>query len=87
VSDRSVNKLLIANRGEIACRIIRTARRLGIHTIAVFSEPDRGALHVQMADDAVRLGPAPPRESLRLRARPLCRCSRAPTRSRTRPTR
>ena len=51
-------KILIANRGEIACRIIKTARRLGIQTVAVFSEADRDALHVYMADEAVPIGPA-----------------------------
>ncbi|HWF55048.1 MAG TPA: 5-oxoprolinase/urea amidolyase family protein [Solirubrobacteraceae bacterium] len=55
--------LLVANRGEIACRIIRTARQLGLRTVAVFSDPDRGAPHVHMADAAVRLGSAPARES------------------------
>ncbi|MEV6312105.1 urea carboxylase [Streptomyces sp. NPDC051840] len=55
--------LLIANRGEIACRIIRTAKRLGLRTVAVFSDPDRSAPHVRLADHAVRLGPAPAKES------------------------
>src|SRR5437764_6043904 len=56
-------KILIANRGEIACRIIKTARRLGIKTVAVFSEADRDALHVEMADEAVPIGPAPAAQS------------------------
>ena len=56
-------RLLIANRGEIACRVIRTARRLGIRCIAVHSDADDGALHVAMADEAFRIGPAPARES------------------------
>ncbi len=55
--------ILIANRGEIAVRVIRTARRMGLRTIAVYSDADAGALHVQMADEAVRIGPAPVRES------------------------
>ena len=57
------HRLLIANRGEIACRIMRTAKRLGLHTIAVHSEADRGALHVALADEAFEIGPAPARES------------------------
>ncbi len=58
-----IRRLLIANRGEIACRIIRTCRRLGIETVAVFSEADAGALHTQSADQAVLLGPAAAAES------------------------
>jgi 3-methylcrotonyl-CoA carboxylase alpha subunit len=57
------SKILIANRGEIACRVIRTARRLGIATVAVYSDADRNAMHVSMADEAVHIGAAPPRES------------------------
>lgn len=55
--------LLVANRGEIACRIIESAKKLGLRTIAVFSEADRGAKHVRLADEAVLLGPAPAKES------------------------
>ena len=55
--------ILIANRGEIACRVIRTAKRLGLRTIAVHSDADSEALFVQMADEAYRIGPAPARES------------------------
>jgi propionyl-CoA carboxylase alpha chain len=56
-------KILIANRGEIACRVIRTARRMGIKTVAVYSDADARAPHVRMADESVRLGPAPAAES------------------------
>ena len=56
-------KILIANRGEIACRVIATARKMGIQTVAVYSEADKEARHVQLADEAVLLGPAPSRES------------------------
>ena len=56
-------RILIANRGEIACRIIKTARRMGIETVAVYSEADRGALHVEMADKAVLIGPPPAAQS------------------------
>jgi 3-methylcrotonyl-CoA carboxylase alpha subunit len=58
-----LNSLLIANRGEIACRIIRTARRLRIRAVAVYSDADASALHVRMADEAVHIGPSPARES------------------------
>jgi propionyl-CoA carboxylase alpha chain len=57
------SKILIANRGEIACRIIKTARRMGIRTVAVYSEADRDARHVELADESVLIGPAPSRES------------------------
>jgi propionyl-CoA carboxylase alpha chain len=57
------DKILIANRGEIACRIIKTARRMGIRTVAVFSDADRDALHVELADEAVPVGPAPAAQS------------------------
>ena len=57
------NKILIANRGEIACRVIKTARRMGVATVAVYSDADRDALHVRMADEAIHIGPPPARES------------------------
>ena len=56
-------KILIANRGEIACRVIKTARKMGIATVAVYSDADRNALHVSMADEAVHIGPAPANQS------------------------
>ncbi len=58
-----INSLLVANRGEIACRVIRTARRLGVRTVAVYSDADRSALHVREADEAVHIGASPARES------------------------
>ena len=57
------DKILIANRGEIACRVIKTARRMGIKTVAVYSDADRNALHVKMADEAVHIGPPPANQS------------------------
>jgi propionyl-CoA carboxylase alpha chain len=59
----AIKKILIANRGEIACRVIKTARKMGIATVAVYSDADREALHVQMADEAVHIGPAPSNQS------------------------
>ena len=58
-----IQKILIANRGEIACRVIKTAKKLGIKTVAVYSDADRNALHVEMADEAVHIGPAPANQS------------------------
>ena len=58
-----IKKILIANRGEIACRVIKTARKMGIKTVAVYSDADRNALHVEMADEAVHIGPAPSSQS------------------------
>jgi acetyl-CoA carboxylase biotin carboxylase subunit len=58
-----INKLLVANRGEIALRVMRTAREMGIQTVAIFSEADRNALHVRYADEAICIGPAPSSES------------------------
>ena len=55
--------ILIANRGEIACRVIKSARKMGIRAVAVFSDADRDALHVRMADAAIHIGPAPASES------------------------
>ncbi len=60
---RRFRTLLIANRGEIACRVIRTAKAMGLRTVAVYSEADRDAMHVAMADEGVLLGPARARDS------------------------
>ncbi|MEO7007869.1 MAG: acetyl/propionyl/methylcrotonyl-CoA carboxylase subunit alpha, partial [Caldimonas sp.] len=67
-------KILIANRGEIACRVIKTAKRMGIATVAVYSEADQDALHVQLADEAVCIGPAPSRESYLVADRIIAAC-------------
>jgi propionyl-CoA carboxylase alpha chain len=63
VANPPFKKILIANRGEIACRVIRTARRMGIATVAVYSDADAAALHVEMADEAIHLGPPPAAQS------------------------
>jgi propionyl-CoA carboxylase alpha chain len=70
-------RILIANRGEIACRIIKTARRMGIETVAVYSDADKDALHVEMADTAVHIGPPPAAESYLLVDRIVDACRRS----------
>ena len=68
------NKILIANRGEIACRVIKTARRMGIATVAVYSEADAGARHVRLADEAICIGPAAAKESYLVADKILAAC-------------
>jgi propionyl-CoA carboxylase alpha chain len=68
------SKILIANRGEIACRVIKTARKMGIRTVAVFSDADRDAVHVEMADEAVHIGPSPAAQSYLLIDRIVAAC-------------
>jgi propionyl-CoA carboxylase alpha chain len=68
------DKILIANRGEIACRVIKSARKMGIKTVAVYSDADRDALHVQMADEAVHIGPPPSVQSYLLKDKILQAC-------------
>ncbi len=67
-------KILVANRGEIACRVLKTARKMGIGTVAVYSEADRDALHVQLADEAICIGPAPSSQSYLLGERIIDAC-------------
>ncbi|HEY9214609.1 MAG TPA: acetyl/propionyl/methylcrotonyl-CoA carboxylase subunit alpha, partial [Ancylobacter sp.] len=68
------SKILIANRGEIACRVIKTARRMGIKTVAVYSDADKDALHVEMADEAVHIGPSPAAQSYLLIEKIIAAC-------------
>jgi propionyl-CoA carboxylase alpha chain len=74
MTTKMFKKILIANRGEIACRVIKTAKKMGIKTVAVYSEADKEARHVQMADEAVYIGPAPSRESYLLMERIIQAC-------------
>ena len=67
-------KILIANRGEIACRVIKTARRMGIATVAVYSDADRDAVHVEMADEAVHIGPSPAAQSYLVAEKIIAAC-------------
>ena len=69
-------KILIANRGEIACRVIKTARRMGIKTVAVYSEADANALHAEMADEKVLIGPGPSAQSYLVADRIIEACKR-----------
>ncbi|MDP2733374.1 MAG: biotin carboxylase N-terminal domain-containing protein, partial [Hoeflea sp.] len=67
-------KILIANRGEIACRVIKTARKMGIATVAVYSDADRNAEHVAMADEAVHIGPSPASQSYLIPEKIIAAC-------------
>ncbi len=74
MTTKMFKKILIANRGEIACRVMKTAKKMGIKTVAVYSEADKEARHVQIADEAVCIGPAPSRESYLLMERIIQAC-------------
>ena len=67
-------KILIANRGEIACRVIKTAKKMGIQTVAVYSDADKDARHVALADEAVHIGPAASRESYLVMEKIIAAC-------------
>ena len=82
---REINKILVANRGEIALRVMRSAREMGIKTVAVFSEADRNALHVRYADESIGIGPPPSIESyLRIDKIIVGQTQHAPTKTRNR---
>ena len=68
------DKILVANRGEIACRVIKSARNMGIKTVAVYSDADSDALHVQMADEAIHIGPSASTQSYLLKDKILQAC-------------
>ena len=68
------DKILVANRGEIACRVLKTARKMGIKTVAVYSDADRDALHVRLADEAVHIGASPSTQSYLVQDRIIQAC-------------
>jgi propionyl-CoA carboxylase alpha chain len=80
------SKILIANRGEIACRVIKSARAMGIATVAVYSDADRDAVHVAMADEAVHIGPPPANQSYLIAEKIIEACKQTGAEASTRVT-